>query len=108
MRPFILFAVSTIAIASASFGQANAGTAAGAAGLRGAAEELRITEPVARVCREVCSENICRTRCFNEHARDEVVRERVYRDRDDREEHRDRDRRPGLELHVPGVSIDTH
>jgi hypothetical protein len=109
MRPFILFAVSAIALASASFSQANAGTAAGAAGLRSAAEELRITEPVARVCREVCGENFCRTRCFNEHERDEVVHERVYRDRDDHE-HRDRDRdhRPGVELRVPGVGIDVH
>jgi hypothetical protein len=104
MRPFILFAVSAIALSSASLGQANAG--AGAAGLRDAAEQLRITEPVARVCREVCRENVCRTRCFNERDRDEVVHERVYRERDDRDEHRDRDRRPGVELHVPGVNIE--
>jgi hypothetical protein len=108
MRPFILFAVSTLALASASFGQANAGTAAGAAGLRGAADQLRITEPVARVCKEVCREDICRTRCFREGDRDEiVVRDRDHRDRD-RDEHRDRDRRPGVELRVPGVSIEGH
>jgi hypothetical protein len=101
MRPFILFAVSAIALSSASLGQANAGTSAGAAGLQGAAEQLRITEPVARVCREVCRDNFCRTRCFNEHERDEVVHERVFRDRD---EHRDR--RPGVDLHVPGVNIE--
>jgi hypothetical protein len=108
MRSTILFAVSAIALASASFGPANAGTSSGAAGLRGAADELRITEPVARVCREVCSENVCRTRCFNEREHDEVVRERTYRDRDDRDEHRDRDHKPGVELHVPGVGIDVH
>jgi hypothetical protein len=109
MRPFILFAVSAIALSSASFSQANAGAAAGAAGLRGAAEQLRITEPVARVCKEVCREDVCRTRCFNERDRGEVVHERVYRERDDRDEHRDRDRdrRPGVELHVPGVSIES-
>jgi hypothetical protein len=107
MRPMMLFAVSAIALSSGSFSPANAGTSSGAAGLRGAADELRITEPVARVCREVCSENFCRTRCFNEHERDEVVRERVYRDRDDRDEHRDRNRRPGVELHVPGVNIES-
>ena len=106
MRPFILFAVSTIALASASFGQANAGTSAGAAGLRGAADQLRITEPVARICKEVCSENVCRTRCFNERDRDEIiVRDRDRGDRD-REDRRDRDRRPGVELRVPGVSIE--
>jgi hypothetical protein len=108
MRPIILSAVSAIALASASFGQANAGTTPSAAGLRGAADELRLAEPVARVCREVCSGNFCRTRCFNEHEHDEVVRERVYRDRDERYERRDREHRPGVELHVPGVNIESH
>jgi hypothetical protein len=107
MRPFILFAVSAIALSSASFGQANAGTSAGAAGLRGAEEQLRMTEPVARVCKQVCSEGVCRTRCINERDRDEVIHERGYRDRDDRDEHRDRDRRPGVEFRVPGVSVET-
>jgi len=108
MRPFILFAVSAIALSSMSLGQASAGTSAGAAGLRAADEQLRITEPIARVCREVCRDNVCRTRCFSERDRDEVVHERVYRERDDRDEHRDRyrDRRPGVELHVPGVNIE--
>jgi hypothetical protein len=105
MRPFILFAVSAIALSSASLGQANAGPSAGAAGLLGAAEQLRITEPVAKVCKDVCRGNVCRERCFNEHDRDEVVHERVYRDRDNHEEHRDRDRRPGVELHVPGTGV---
>jgi hypothetical protein len=67
---------------------------------------LRITEPVAQVCREVCRENVCRTRCVNERDRDEVVHERVYREHDrDRDDHRDRT--PGVELHVPGVNIET-
>jgi hypothetical protein len=101
----MLIAVSAIALAGASLGPVNAGTLASGAGLRGAAEQLRITEPVDRVCREVCSEHVCRTRCVDEHDRDEVVRERTYRDRD-RDEHRDR--RPGVELRVPGVSIDAH
>jgi hypothetical protein len=51
MRTFILVAISAIALSSASFGQATAGTAAGAAGVRDAADGLRITEPVARVCK---------------------------------------------------------
>jgi len=106
MRSFILFAISAIALSSASLGQANAGTSAGAAGLRDASEQLRLTEPVAKVCKEVCRGDFCRTRCFNERDRDEVVHERVYRERDDRDEHRDRDRRPGVELHVPGVNIE--
>ena len=107
MRSFILLAVSAIALSSASTGQANAGTSAGAGGLLGAADQLRITEPVARICKQVCNDygNFCKTRCFREGDRDEVVRERVYRDRDDRDEHRDR--RPGLEFEVPGVTIHT-
>ena len=104
MRSFILLTVSAIALSGAALGQAAAGTSAGAAGLQGAAERLRITEPVAQVCREVCRENICRTRCVNERDRDEViVHERDHRDRD-RDEHRDR--RPGVELSVPGVNIE--
>jgi hypothetical protein len=104
MRIFILAAVSAPALSSVSFGQANAGTSAGAAGLRGAAAQLRITEPVARVCREVCRGNFCKTQCFREQDRDEVVHERVYRERDDRDQQRER--RPDVELRVPGVSIE--
>src|SRR5258708_31443627 len=78
MRSFILFAVSAIALSGASLGQANAGTSAGAAGLRDVSEQLRITEPIARVCKEVCRGEFCRTRCFNERDRDEVVHERVF------------------------------
>jgi hypothetical protein len=109
IRPLMLLAVSAIALSSASLGQANAGTSSGAADLRDAAAQLRITEPVARVCREICRENVCRTRCINERDRDEVVHERTYRDRDDyrdRDEHRDR--RPGVELNLPGVSVEGH
>ncbi len=102
MRLLSLLTVSAIALSGATLGQAAAGTSAGAAGLQGAAEQLRITEPVAQVCREVCRENVCRTRCVNERDRDEViVHERDHRDRD---EHRDR--RPGVELGVPGVNIE--
>jgi hypothetical protein len=107
MRPFMLLAVSAIALSGASFGQANAGTFAGAAALRGA-DQLRLAEPVARVCREVCRGDVCRTRCFDEHARDEVVHERVYREGDHRDREERRGRGPGIELNVPGVSIEGH
>jgi hypothetical protein len=104
MRSCILAAVSALALVGVSLSQANAGTAAGTAELRGAAGQVRLAEPVAQVCREVCRENVCRTRCFNDRDRDEVVRERVYRERDyDRDDHRYR--RPGVELRVPGVDI---
>jgi len=104
----MILAVSAIALSGASLGQANAGASAGAAGLRGASEEFRLAEPVARVCREVCRENVCRTRCFDERARDEVIHERVYRD-EDRRDYRDerRYRRPGVEFNAPGLSIET-
>jgi hypothetical protein len=103
MRPFMLLAVSAIALSGASFTQANAGTSAGAAGLGGAAEQLRLAEPVARVCREVCRGDICRTRCVDERVRDEVVHERVYREGDHREYREERrERRPGVQLNIPG------
>jgi len=101
MRLAVLLAAAAIAFWSAPVSQASA---AGAATLSSAADELRLVEPVARVCREVCRENFCRTRCFEERDRDEVVRERFYRDRDyDRD--RFRHRRPGVELDLPGVSV---
>jgi len=107
MRLAFLLAASAIAFSSAPASHASA---AGAATLGNAAEELRLVEPVARVCREVCRENFCRTRCFEERDRDEIVRERVYHDRDfDRDHDRDRfHRRRGVELDVPGVSIRAH
>jgi hypothetical protein len=104
MRLVVLLAASAIAFLTAPPSQASA---ASAATLGNAADELRLVEPVARVCREVCRENICRTRCFEERDRDEVVRERAYRDRDyDRD--RLRHRRPGVELDLPGVSVHSH
>lgn len=105
MRLAVLLATAAIGLSSAPVSQASA---AGAAILGSAADELRLVEPVARVCREVCRENFCRTRCFEERDRDEVVRERFYRDRDhDRDYDRDRfrHRRPGVELDLPGVSV---
>jgi len=106
MRHVFLLAVSAIALSSAPLGQANAGAAAS---LSNAADELRLVQPVARVCRQVCRDNFCRTRCFEERDRDEVVRERVYRDRDYDRDYRDHDRdhRRGFEFDAPGVSIHT-
>lgn len=103
MRHSILIAISAIALAGAASVPARA---AKSDGLRSASEALRLVQPVARVCREVCRDNVCRTRCFEEHDHDDVVRERVYRDRGDRD--RDRDHRPGVELRVPGGSIEAH
>jgi hypothetical protein len=110
MRPFMLLAVSAIALAGASFGQANAGPSAGAAGLAGAAGQLRLAEPVDRVCHETCRGDVCRTRCVDERVRDEAVHEREYREGDHRDRDRDerRGRKPGVELKLPGVNIEAH
>jgi hypothetical protein len=109
MRHVFLLAVSAIALSSAPLSQASAGAAAS---LSNAADELRLAQPVAHVCREVCRENFCRTRCFEERDRDEVVHERFYRDRDrdhdrDHRDH-DRDHRRAFEFDAPGVSIRAH
>jgi hypothetical protein len=54
-----------------------------------------------RVCRRVCDDGFCQTRCFNSG-------DRVYRYDRDRDHYRDRDydRRPGFGLHVPGLGIE--
>jgi hypothetical protein len=44
-----------------------------------------------RICREVCDEGFCRTRCFDNG-------DRIYR--------YDRDRRPGIEFRGPGVGVE--
>jgi hypothetical protein len=100
MRHVLLLAVSAIALSSAPLGQASAGAGVS---LSNEANELRLVQPVARVCREVCRDNFCRTRCFEERDRDELVRERFHRDHD--RDYRDRDHRRGFELDAPGVSI---
>ncbi len=106
MRHSILIAISAIALAGAA---SVAARAAEPDGLRSASPYLGLVQPVARVCREVCRDNFCRTRCFEEHDHDEVVRERIYHDYDhDRDRDRDRDHRGGVELNVPGVRIQAH
>jgi hypothetical protein len=55
-----------------------------------------------RVCRQICDAGFCRTQCSNVN---------TYGDRDyNRDRYRDRDyygdRRPGVELRVPGVGIE--
>jgi hypothetical protein len=52
-----------------------------------------------RVCRETCDGGTCVTRCVN-HSDEEVI----IRDRDrDNDRRRDYERRPGVELRVPGI-----
>jgi hypothetical protein len=62
------------------------------------------TELVARVCREVCDDGVCRRRCYD---RDDYGYDRDYRYRDYRRDYRYRDRDdydhrrgPGVELNI--------
>ena len=60
-------------------------------------------ELVARMCREVCNQNVCRRRCFERADHNEAyVERRIYRDRyrdEDRWRYRDYDR-PGVRFHL--------
>lgn len=48
-----------------------------------------------RICRQVCDDGFCRTQCVERG-------DRLY----DRDYDRGYYRRPGIELHVPGVGVD--
>lgn len=52
------------------------------------------------ICRKVCDDGSCISRCVDRPDNGVIVREH--------EEHYDRDRddRPGLDVHVPGVGIE--
>jgi len=91
-----LSATATLVGAALLPGRADAINLAGAADIASAQGQLGIIQKVERVCRRVCDEGFCRTRCF---FRDDDDRDRrVFRDRDrdrdfDRDRDRDRDRR---------------
>lgn len=53
-----------------------------------------------QVCREVCDNGTCISKCV-EHPDAGVI----IRDRDD-DYYRHRDRGPGVDVHVPGVNVD--
>ena len=56
---------------------------------------LAVPASADRVCHKVCNEGICKTTCVQKN-------DRLYmQDRD-----RDYYRRPGVELHGPGVGVD--
>ncbi len=106
MRRFILTA-SIIALSTSLAPVASAGVVGSARSV--ATDQGSIAEPVARVCREVCRGDFCRTRCSSE-PEEFIRRDRdrdVYRDRGwyrDRGEFRER-RRPGVEVDVPGIEF---
>jgi hypothetical protein len=53
-----------------------------------------------QVCRQVCDNGTCISKCVEHPDAGVVVREHdEYRDRD-------RDRGPGVDVHVPGVNVD--
>ena len=98
MRKVLFIALSAATLCGAALlpGGADAMSLGGAAGVRSAQDQLGLTEPVARVCRQVCNDfGMCRTRCTFERDDDD---RRVFIDRDrdhdhDRDRFRDRDRR---------------
>jgi hypothetical protein len=102
MRGFLAAAAAAAAL-SAGVLVATDAQAMSPAGLRSALDQVSATKRVARVCREVCTEDVCRRRCFNRSDYNEgyverrVTRER-YRDYDDRWRTRDYDRAPGVRL----------
>ena len=72
--------------------------------LRSALERVDATERVARMCREVCNQNVCRRRCFERADHNEAyVERRNYRDRyrdEDRWRYRDYERGAGVRFHL--------
>jgi hypothetical protein len=46
-----------------------------------------------RICKDVCNEGVCVSRCVNNSDGDETII-------------REHDRGPGVELHAPGVDVD--
>jgi hypothetical protein len=92
---FVALSAASLFGATLSSDRANAMGVGGAAGIQSAQDQLGIIEQVARVCRRVCDDGFCRTRCF--HADDDDDDRRVFRERDwDRDHYRyryyDRDR----------------
>jgi hypothetical protein len=84
MRRFILLAASVIALSSLISDSASA----------------------ARVCRQVCDNGFCRTRCYNEGPSVYIGRDRdEYRGRSYYREREYRDRRPGIGIETPGFDI---
>ena len=97
----ILAAVAAAAVLGAGALLPTSAQALSPAGLSSALGQVSAIEQVARVCREVCSEEVCRRRCFNRPDYNEgYVERRVYRERsrdyDDRWRYRDYDRGPGV------------
>jgi hypothetical protein len=101
--PRFLVAAAAAAVLSVGALVSTAAQAISPAGLRSALDQVSATEQVARVCREVCTADVCRKRCFNRPDYNEgYVERRVYRERyrdyDDRWRQRDYDRGPGVRL----------
>jgi hypothetical protein len=103
MRSFIL-TTSIIALSTWLAPVASAGVVGSAGGV--AADRSSLVEPVARVCRQVCRGDICRTRCSSSEPEVYIRRDRdreVYRDRDEYREHLRH--RPGVEVETPGFEF---
>lgn len=80
------------------------------AGTAAAALTLSPTANADKVCKEVCSEGVCRQNCVETEGRGDrdgvrVEERREDRREDRREERREERREPGIELRLPGVRI---
>ena len=104
MRRFLATA-SAAAVVGVGALMSTSALAISPAALGSAVAQANPAERVARVCREVCSGDICRRRCFNRADHNEGDTERrIYsersRDDDDRWRYRDYDRGRGVRLHL--------
>ena len=103
MRRFLAAAAAAVVVGVGALMSTSA-LAISPAALGSAIERVNPAAHVARVCREVCSGDVCRRRCFNRADHNEGYTERrIYRERyrdDDRWRHRDYDRGRDGRLHL--------
>ena len=101
MRKFLATAAAAAVV---GIGALTSALAISPADLGSAIERVNPAVHVARVCREVCSGDVCRRRCFNRADHNEGYAERrIYRERyrdDDRWRYQDYDRGRGVRLHL--------
>ena len=104
MRGFLVTAAAAAVLGAGALISTSV-QAIGPGPLGSAIERVDPTARVARTCREVCNQDVCRRRCFNRSDYNEGFAERRtyrerYRDHDDRWRYRDPDRGAGVRFHL--------